>query len=85
MHYIYMLECADKTLYAGYTNNLERRLATHNSGRGSKFVRARLPAKMVYFEEYGTKSEALRREYQIKKMTRQAKLKLIKNKEEIDE
>jgi len=82
-NYVYILECADNTLYTGYTNNLERRINLHNSGKGAKYTRGRTPVKLRYFEEYQTKSEAMKREYAIKQLRRQDKLKLIK--EDIDE
>ena len=80
MNYVYILKCKDDSLYTGYTNNLERRIKTHNSGRGAKYTRCRLPAELVYYEVYETKSEAMKREYCIKQMTREEKLKLILNK-----
>ena len=77
LFYTYIVECNDKTLYTGYTTDVEARIKTHNSGKGAKYTRSRLPVKLVYFEEYETKSEAMSREYAIKKMTRANKLKLI--------
>ena len=79
MCYVYILECADKTLYTGWTINLETRLKTHNNGKASKYTRARLPVKLVYSEEYDNKIDAQRREWQIKQLNRQEKLKLINN------
>jgi putative endonuclease len=79
MDYVYILECADNTLYAGYTNNLDNRLKVHNLGKGSKYTRARLPVKLVYSENAENKSDALKREYQIKQMTRKQKDELIKS------
>ena len=76
-NYAYILECSDGTLYTGYTNNIEKRLSVHNSGKGAKYTRSRLPVRVVYFEEYETKQEAQRREYEIKQMTRAQKLSLI--------
>lgn len=76
-HYFYVLECVDKTLYAGYTTDLERRLSEHNSGTGAKYTRTRTPVKYVYYEEYETKSEAMKREYAFKQLTRKEKLKII--------
>ena len=75
--YVYLLECADGTLYCGYTNDLEGRVRTHNAGKGAKYTRSRLPVKVVYFETYQDKSEALRREIQIKRLTREQKKALI--------
>lgn len=77
--YVYVVECSDNTLYTGYTNNLERRIRLHNQGKGAKYTRGRTPVKLLYFEEYKTKSEAMKREYAIKQLTRQNKLKLIKD------
>ncbi len=76
-HYTYILECADGSLYTGYTPDLEKRVETHNAGRGAKYTRGRRPVKLVYSEEYDTKEEAMRREYQIKHLKREEKLALI--------
>lgn len=76
-YYVYLLECADKTLYCGYTDNLEKRLKTHNAGKGAKYTRARLPVKLLYSETFTEKSEALKREAQIKKLSRKEKLALL--------
>ena len=80
MNYVYILKCKDFSLYTGYTNNLEKRLKAHNEGKGAKYTKARRPCKLVYYEEYESKGQALSREHEIKKLTRQAKLKLIKSK-----
>ena len=77
MNYTYILECVDKTLYTGWTNNLEKRVLVHNSGKGAKYTRARIPVKLVYFEEFEDKVSAQKREYAIKKLTRANKLELI--------
>ena len=77
MNYTYILSCADGTLYTGWTNDLDRRLAAHNAGRGGKYTRARLPVTLVYHEEFATKEEAMAREWAIKQLTRREKLKLI--------
>ncbi|WP_123054773.1 GIY-YIG nuclease family protein [Clostridium sp. JN-1] len=79
MNYVYILKCKDGTLYTGYTNNLERRIKTHNSGKGAKYTRCRLPVELVYSEAYETKSDAMKREYYIKQMSRENKMKLISN------
>ncbi|MCR5547049.1 MAG: GIY-YIG nuclease family protein [Lachnospiraceae bacterium] len=76
-HYTYILECADGSLYTGYTPDLKKRLETHNAGKGAKYTRGRRPVKLVYSEEYDTKEEAMRREYQIKHLKREEKLALI--------
>ncbi|MBP5494226.1 MAG: GIY-YIG nuclease family protein [Lachnospiraceae bacterium] len=78
-HYIYILECSDKTLYTGYTNDLENRLKAHNEGKGAKYTKSRLPVKMVYSEAFDDKKEAMSREWFIKhRLTREEKLELIK-------
>lgn len=77
MYYVYMLLCADKTLYTGITNDLENRIKTHNSGKGAKYTRCRLPVEYVYKESAENKSEALKREYSIKQLNRKQKLLLI--------
>lgn len=76
--FVYILECEDKSLYVGATNNLERRLIEHKKGKGSKFVRSRKASKIVYSEEFSDKYEAYRREREIKGFSRQKKSKLIK-------
>ena len=75
--YVYLLECSDGTLYCGVTPKLDSRIAKHNSGKGAKYTRSRLPVKMVYNEKCADRSEALKREAQIKKMKRSQKLQLI--------
>lgn len=80
MNYTYLLRCADNTLYCGWTNDLEKRLATHNAGLGAKYTKSRLPVTLVYYEEYDTKEEAMRREFCIKRLTRAEKMKLIESK-----
>ncbi|MBI6874081.1 GIY-YIG nuclease family protein [Clostridium aciditolerans] len=80
MNYVYILKCKDGSLYTGYTNNLERRIKTHNNGKGAKYTRCRLPVELVYYESYETKSDAMKREYCIKQMSREVKVKLISNK-----
>ncbi|MGE5328699.1 MAG: GIY-YIG nuclease family protein [Deltaproteobacteria bacterium] len=77
MNYVYILKCKDETLYTGYTNNLEKRLKVHNEGKGAKYTRARLPVELLYFEEYETKSEAMKREREIKKMKKSEKIKKL--------
>lgn len=71
------MECSDGSLYTGYTVNLEHRLAMHNAGKASKCTRGRLPVKLVYHEAFASKSEAMRRECQIKRLSREQKLQLI--------
>ncbi len=77
-HYTYILECKDQTLYTGYTTDLERRLKVHNDGKGAKYTKIRRPVKLVYNEEFENKSEALKREYALKQLSRKQKLLLIK-------
>lgn len=78
MHYTYLVECKDHTFYIGYTNDLEKRIKTHNAGKGAKYTRGRIPVILRYYEEYETKTEAMKREYELKKLTRGEKEKLIK-------
>lgn len=78
MYYIYILKCADKTLYTGSTNDLEKRVAAHNGAKsGAKYTRARRPVKLVYSEKFRTKSKAMKREWEIKQMDRKEKLELF--------
>ncbi|MCK9536818.1 MAG: GIY-YIG nuclease family protein [Bacilli bacterium] len=79
MNYIYILKCSDDTFYTGWTNNIEKRLNDHNNGIGSKYTKSRLPVQLVYYEEFSTKQEAMKREYEIKQKSRREKLKLINN------
>ncbi len=79
MFYVYLLICSDDTLYCGYTNDLEKRINAHNSGRGAKYTKSRLPVRLVHSESFQTKSEALVRECAIKRMKRSEKLALFKN------
>ena len=73
----YILKCSDGTFYTGWTNDIKRRVAVHNSGKGAKYTRARTPVTPVYIEYFPDKSAAARREAAIKKLTRQKKLQLI--------
>ena len=75
--YIYILRCADNTLYTGSTDDVERRVAVHNSGKGAKYTRGRTPVEVVYTEECESCSAALKREYAIKQLSRGEKIKLI--------
>ena len=74
--FVYLLECIDGTLYCGITNNLEKRIDTHNKGKGAKYTKSRLPVKIFYFESLENKSDALKREYQLKKLKRKEKIEL---------
>jgi len=79
-YYCYILRCKDNSLYTGYTTEIERRVWEHNnSEKGAKYTKIRRPCILVYFEEYNTKSEALKREYYIKKLSKAEKEKLIIN------
>lgn len=71
--YVYMLRCGDNTLYTGVTDDVERRLAAHRTGKGAKYTRGRGPLELVYVEKVPDKSSALRREYQIKRLSREEK------------
>jgi putative endonuclease len=79
LNYTYILKCADGTLYTGWTNDLARRLAAHNSGKGAKYTKSRLPVELYYFEQFETKEEAMKREAAIKKLTRAEKIRLAEN------
>ena len=79
MWQIYIIECKDDKLYTGITNNLNRRLSEHNSGHGGRFTKFRRPVKLVYHQEVSNKSEALRREIEIKKFARSEKLNLVRS------
>ncbi|MCF2682053.1 GIY-YIG nuclease family protein [Faecalicatena contorta] len=78
MNYTYILKCQDGSFYTGWTNDLEKRIQAHNAGKGAKYTRNRRPVKLIYWEEYETKGEAMKREYAIKRMSRQEKEKLVK-------
>lgn len=78
-NYMYLLECADGSLYCGWTNHLSERVEAHNAGRGAKYTRGRRPVTLVYYEEFATRQEAMQREAVIKRLTRQEKKKLIES------
>ena len=80
-NYAYILECADGSYYCGWTNDLEKRVKTHNEGKGGKYTRARLPVKLAYFEEFDTKEEAMSREWHLKRLSHSQKQALITEKE----
>ena len=75
-----MLKCSDGTLYTGWTNDLEKRVEAHNSGKGAKYTKARRPVELAYYEEFETKEQAMKREYAIKQLGRKEKQKLIAGK-----
>lgn len=79
MYYCYLVRCSDNSLYCGSTNDLEKRIANHNttSKAGAKYTRSRKPVKLVYYETCGSKQEALKREIEIKKFTKKQKEALI--------
>ena len=79
MNYTYILKCSDGSLYTGWTNDLERRVKVHNEGKGAKYTKSRRPVELVYYEEFLTKEEAMKREYEIKHFTRRKKEKLVEN------
>lgn len=73
MNYAYLVRCSDNSLYAGWTNDIEKRLQSHNAGTGAKYTRARLPVTLAYLETFDTKSEAMKREAALKKLTHRQK------------
>lgn len=77
MNYTYVVKCSDGTFYTGWTNNLEKRIACHNAGKGAKYTKTRRPVALVYYETFETKEDAMRREYAIKQMSRTEKEKLV--------
>lgn len=78
MHYVYIIECRDGTLYTGYTVNVEKRINAHNSGKGAKYTKGRIPVILKYYEEFENKNDALKREISIKNLTKRKKIELIK-------
>lgn len=77
MNYTYILKCSDNTLYTGWTTNLEKRLHAHNQGKGAKYTKSRTPVTLVYYECFSEKQAAMRREYEIKQLSRSGKEALI--------
>ena len=77
-NYTYIVQCSDGTYYTGWTNNLAKRIDTHNRGKGAKYTRSRAPVQLVYVESFETKEEAMSREYRIKKMSRKEKEEMIR-------
>ena len=78
MYYTYIVRCADKTLYTGWTTDLNRRLQAHNSGQGAKYTRSRRPVTLVYAERFESKNEAMSREWHIKKLRLEQKENLLR-------
>ena len=76
-HYVYVLRCADDSLYTGYTTDVARRVAEHDAGEGAKYTRGRTPVELVHTEVYRSKSTAMSREYEIKQLTRPQKERLV--------
>ena len=81
MHYTYILKCKDNTYYTGYTNDLTKRIKAHNEGKGAKYTKGRGPVELIYYEEYEDKTSAMRREWEIKQLTREEKEKIINEQE----
>ena len=79
-NYVYILSCKDGSLYTGWTNRLEKRIEDHNQGKGAKYTKGRGPVVLQYVEEFATKEEAMKREYEIKQLTKEQKQMLIKEK-----
>lgn len=77
-YFVYILKCADGTLYTGSTNDLQKRVITHNTGKtAAKYTKARRPVELAYYEQFDTKSDALKREWAIKQLSKTEKIKLI--------
>ena len=76
-NFTYIVKCSDGSLYTGWTTDIEKRLEAHNSGKGAKYTKSRRPVTLVYYEEFATKEEAMKREYAIKQMKREEKKALI--------
>jgi len=77
IYYVYILRCRGGSLYTGWTNDLAKRIEAHNKGQGAKYTKGRGPVELIYHEEYSNKSEALKREYAIKRFSKAQKLELI--------
>ena len=76
-HHVYVLECADGSLYTGYTTDVERRVAEHDAGEGAKYTRGRTPVELVHAESFDSQSAAMSREYEIKELSRAGKERLL--------
>jgi putative endonuclease len=77
MNYTYIVQCSDGSLYTGWTNDLDKRIAAHNAGKGAKYTKTRRPVRLIYYETFETKQEAMSREYHLKQLTRAQKEALI--------
>ncbi len=80
-YFVYLLQCADGTLYTGFTTDLKRREAVHNAGKGAKYTRSRLPVRMAYFERFETEHDARSREWHLKRLSHAEKVALIAKEE----
>lgn len=80
-HLFYVLECKDGSYYGGYTTDIDRRVAMHNSGKGAKYTRARRPVRCIHHEKFKTKREAMQAEYRFKQLTRPAKERYLEQEE----
>lgn len=78
-HHVYILECADGTFYTGYTTDVERRIEEHGAGEGARYTRGRTPVDLVYTERFEGRSAAMRREYEIKQLSRTEKERLVRD------
>lgn len=78
MNYTYMVRCRDGSLYTGWTTDIKKRIKAHNEGKGAKYTYSRRPVRLAYYEAFETKEEAMQREYAIKRMSKAAKEKLVK-------
>ena len=83
MNYTYLLECSDGTLYCGWTNDLEKRVNAHNSGRGAKYPKPRRPVRLVWYETFETKEEAMSREAKVKQLSRKQNASICEKNEQI--
>lgn len=79
MNYTYMVRCRDGSLYTGWTNHLEERVRAHNEGNGAKYTKSRAPVRLVYYEEYDSKIDAMKREYAIKQLSKKEKEALVES------
>ena len=78
-NYTYIVRCSDGSFYTGWTNHLDERVRAHNSGNGAKYTKTRTPVELVYYEEFDSKTEAMKREYAIKQLSRKKKEELVEN------
>lgn len=77
-YYLYIVECSDGSLYTGWTTDLQKRLKAHNTGKGAKYTRSRIPVSLKFFKEFTSKSSVLKMEYRVKQLTRKQKMDIIK-------